>query len=179
MYELLNKYGLTYTGASEQTDLSALRIRLEQVYYLDACFEDLYRRADLIKPRRLSVYRKSLSTLRNSIAAVDRLAENVEHPAENIVSYRYSDGIACSLDLHAAAHTFGAGEHDASYLAAADMLSYLHDTLLAVYHDGKSVIDLRQLPFFKFYIYYRSGDLYDTSGHFTVSFRSFLSVISV
>ena len=37
----LNKNGLTYTGATEETDLSTLYVRGEKVDDLDACFKHL------------------------------------------------------------------------------------------------------------------------------------------
>ena len=39
--ELLDKNCLSYSGASEETDLSSLCIGADKVYDLDACFEDL------------------------------------------------------------------------------------------------------------------------------------------
>ena len=50
------------------------------------------------------------------------------------------------------------------------IMHLIHDTLLSVNFNGKRLIDLRQLPFVEFYIYYRSRDLYDTSGHLAFPF---------
>ena len=45
MDKLLDQYGLTYTGTTEQTDLTTFCIRCKQVDNLDPGFQDFYNRA--------------------------------------------------------------------------------------------------------------------------------------
>ena len=53
--QLLDQYGLTYTGTTEQTDLTTLGIRSQKVDNLDTCLQDLNNRTLLFKGRRISV----------------------------------------------------------------------------------------------------------------------------
>ena len=73
--------GLADTGAAEQTDLSALQVRLEQVDDLDARFEHLELGRLLLKRRCRTVNRPALLGLDGPIGKSDRLAEHVEHAA--------------------------------------------------------------------------------------------------
>ena len=53
--QLLDQYGLTNTGTTEQTDLTTFCIRRKQVDDLDTCLKYLYDRALVFKARRISV----------------------------------------------------------------------------------------------------------------------------
>ena len=53
--QLLNQYSLTYTGSTEQTDLTAFCIRCKKVDNLDSCLKNLYNRTLLFKCWWLSV----------------------------------------------------------------------------------------------------------------------------
>ena len=47
--QLLDQYGLTYAGTTEQTDLTTLGIRRKKVDNLDTCLQDLYNRTLLFE----------------------------------------------------------------------------------------------------------------------------------
>lgn len=53
--QLLNQYSLTYTGSTEQTDLTTFCIRCKKVDNLDSCLKNLYNRTLLFKCWWLSV----------------------------------------------------------------------------------------------------------------------------
>ena len=53
--QLLNQYSLTYTGSTEQTDLTTFCIRCKKVDNLDTCLKNLYNRTLLFKCWWLSV----------------------------------------------------------------------------------------------------------------------------
>ena len=76
--KLLNKHRLADARAAEQTYLTALGVRLKQVYYLDTGLEHLSHRLLLLESRSLAVYLPALAVGEVALA-VYRLAEYVEH----------------------------------------------------------------------------------------------------
>ena len=53
--QFLDQYGFTYTGTTEQTDLTTFGIGCQKVDYFDTCLQDLYNRALFLKGRGISV----------------------------------------------------------------------------------------------------------------------------
>ena len=53
--QFLNQHGLTYTGTTEQTNLTTFCIRSKKVDNFNTCLKDLYYRALILECRRLSV----------------------------------------------------------------------------------------------------------------------------
>ena len=53
--QFLNQYGLTYTGTTEQTDLTTFCIRSKKIDNFNTCLKDLNYRALVLECRRLSV----------------------------------------------------------------------------------------------------------------------------
>ena len=99
--QLLNQYGLTYTGAAEQTDLTALGIRAKKVDDLDACLKDFRRRFNLRKLRCGSVNRYTLDIRVQRAFAIDRLTDNIKHTAERTFADRHHYRAAGICDLYA------------------------------------------------------------------------------
>ena len=76
---------------------------------------------EVVELRRLAVDRPVLGGV-DRAAAVDRLAEQVEHAAERLLADRHRDRAAGVDDLHAADHAVGRAEGDAADAAAAEVL---------------------------------------------------------
>ena len=85
--ELLNQHCFADTGAAEQTDFSALRIRGEQVDDLDTCLQHIAHGA-LLKQRRRGGINPAARPLDLSLA-VDGAAEGVRYAAERSCADRY------------------------------------------------------------------------------------------
>ena len=89
VYKFLNKYGFADTRAAEKTYFAAFRIWCEKVYYFYARFEYLRRRRFRYECGRVAVYACARNVVRERRAAVDRVAEYVEHSAEDGFADRY------------------------------------------------------------------------------------------
>src|SRR4029078_5297254 len=99
--ELLDEHGLADSGAAEETDLAALDVGGKQVDDLDAGFEDLRGRLQLLEGRRVAVDRPTLLGF-HLFALVDDVAEDVEDAAESGVAHGNADRRARVLHVHAA-----------------------------------------------------------------------------
>ena len=159
--ELLDKDGLADACAAEQTDFAALRVRLQKIDDLDAGLEDLDGRVLLVKRRSFSVNAFVRLGCGNGFAAVDGIAEHVEHAAERVFAHRHFDGFARSLNLHTAGKTLTAGKHDAADRVVTHMLGNLHHIPPSVHGKRKGFSDFRQNTGLELYIDDRAGDLYD------------------
>ena len=100
-------------------------------------------------------------------AAVDRLAEQVEHAAERLLADRHRHRAAGVDALQAADQAVGAAEGDAADAAAAEVLLHfagevdLHALVLGV--DLHGVVDRRQLVFGELDVERRADDLGDVA----------------
>ena len=65
--QLHNKNRLSYAGAAEQTDLTALCVRTDQVYYLDTCLQDFCSRHLLFIGRSRTMDSPALHILRSRL----------------------------------------------------------------------------------------------------------------
>ncbi len=96
-------------------------------------------------------------------AAVDRIAEQIEHAAERRLADRHRDGRAGIDALLAADHAVGAAQGDAADAAAAEMLLHLAGQIeihaLVVGFDLHGVVDRRQAVFGKLDVERRADDL--------------------
>ena len=97
--QLLDQDGLSYAGAAEQTDLTALCVRSQQVDDLDTGLQHLYHRTLVFKARRISVDDPVL--LAGQIfSAVDRVAQHVEQTPQCFISHRHGNAGACRNNFH-------------------------------------------------------------------------------
>ena len=105
--QLLDQHGLTYAGAAEQTDLTAFRVRSQQVDNLNAGFQYFHNRALIFKRRRISVDLPVRSGCVYFLAIVDGLAKNVKQTAQCLLSYRnfYAASKGCYFHISAEAFT--------------------------------------------------------------------------
>ena len=91
-------------------------------------------------------------------AAVDRIAQHVEHPPQHLIAHRHADAVSVRHDVHAARQIFAGCEHDAANRVAADLLGDFHHPLFAAGLDGQRFADVRQLSGFKFDVHHGTGD---------------------
>ena len=130
--QLLDQDGFANTGAAEQADLAALHVRGEEVDDLDAGFEDLLIRRQIGRFRRRTMDRPAFDISRQRVAAIDRLAEQVEDPAEGYVTHRDGDRSTGVDHEVAAAQTVGGIHGHGTDPVVTEMLLDLADQVLAL-----------------------------------------------
>ena len=100
-------------------------------------------------------------------AAVHRLAEHVEDPAERDVAHRHRDGRAGVGHLHAAGHAVGGAHGHRAHLVLADVLLHLggeadgHGARRVL--EGEGVVDLGQVLRLELDVEHRADDLDDAA----------------
>ena len=159
---------LADAGAAEQTDLSALHERGDQVDDLDAGLEDFRLRLEVHEVGTLAVNRPAQRVLRDRRAVVHRLAEHVEDASERGRADRHRDRAACVDHFHAAHDRVGRRHGDGAHLVAADVLLHLDDdaNVAAVFRlggDVERVVELGQVLGLELDVEYRTDDLDDLS----------------
>ncbi len=95
--QLLDEHRLAHAGAAEQADLAPLGVGLQQVDDLDPRLQNLHRRALLLKGGGLAVDALEGGIPSNRAAAVDGLAQHVEHPAQGGLPHGDLDGVAGNI----------------------------------------------------------------------------------
>ena len=75
--QFLNQHGLTYTGTTEQTNLTTFCIRSKKVDNFNTCLKDLYYRALILECRRLSV-NYPFFRICNRLSVINCLAEYIK-----------------------------------------------------------------------------------------------------
>ena len=112
--QLLDKDCLADTGASEQTSLTTLGQRRDQVDNFDTGFEDFSFIGLFGQRRRLAVNRRPLGAFGN-LAAVDWFANYVEHATLRVLANRYTDRRASRCNNLAAVQSVGVLQTNRSY----------------------------------------------------------------
>jgi hypothetical protein len=79
--QLLDQDGFTYTGTTEQTDLTTFGIWCQKVDNFDTCLQDLYNRALFLKGRRISVDYPVLFFLQ-AFSTIDGVTQNIEQTTQ-------------------------------------------------------------------------------------------------
>ena len=95
------------------------------------------------------------------LAAVDRIAEDVEQPPERALAHGHAQSAALARNDHAARKTLALGKHDAAHGLRAQVLRDLHHALLAVKVDSQRLADARQAAAGKAHVYHAAGYLND------------------
>ena len=160
--QLLFQNRLADPGAAEQTDLAAFRIRTQKIDDLDARFQNLRRVLLLSKGRRLTMNRQFLFRL-HFAKAVDRLAQNVEHPSQYTVPNRHFDRRSRIDALHSAHQSVRRRHRDAPHDVIADVLCDFNDHSAFFACDFNRVQDGRKILRPKPDVHDRSDHLYDFS----------------
>ena len=114
---------LSDSGAAEHPDLAATDVRLEQVDDLDAGLEHLTARFELAERRRLAVNVPVVVDPGELVGGdVERLAEHVEHVAEDAVTNRHLQAMTEVAHLRAPAQAIGRLHADGPDPVLADLL---------------------------------------------------------
>ena len=179
--QLLDQDGLTYTSTAEQTDLTTLLIRAEQVYDFDTGLKDLSLGGLFLKGRSFSVDRKVLFHLW-LFFIVDRLAQYVENTAQRILTNRYGNRCAGCNGVHTTSQTIGGSHCDTSYGIVTKILCNLDGqgaAILKRYLD--CLVDFRNLALGELDIHDRTDDLRDLTSilfcHLASPFISFSNAL--
>ena len=141
---------LAQTGTAEQTGLATADERRQQVDHLDARFEQLGLGRQVDQLRSVAVDRPVLVGV-DRAAAVDRLADQVEHAAQRGLADRHGHRRAGIDALLAADHAVGAAQGDAADAAAAQVLLHFAGQVdldaLVLGRDLDGVVNRRQVVF--------------------------------
>jgi hypothetical protein len=140
--QLHHVHGLADAGTAEQAHLAALGEGADQVDDLDAGFQQLLRRRELVVGRWLAVDRRG-ARLIDRAALVDGCAQHVHDAAQGGLAHRHRDGGAGVLDHHAATQAVRRTQRDGAHDAVAELLLHLERQRRAVHL--QRVVDLGQL----------------------------------
>ena len=157
---------LAETGTAEQAGLAAADERREQVDHLDAGLEQLGLGREVAELGRVAVDRPVFVGV-DRAAAVDRLADDVEHAAERRLADGHRDRPAGVDAVLAADQAVGAAQRDAPHAAAAQVLLHLAGEVdlhaLVLGDDLHGVVDRRQLVLVELDVERRADDLRDAA----------------
>ena len=160
--QLHDQHGLTDTGAPEQANLAALRVRRQQVDDLDAGDQNLG------LGRLIDVFRRGFMDRRGEISLertqlVNRLTDDVHDATQRARPDRHGNRLAGVRHLLATNQTFGRIHGDGAHDVLAEVLRHFQNQPLVVVSGLESVQDLRQVAF-ELHVHHRSHDLGDLAG---------------
>ena len=86
--QLHDKHRLSYTGTTEESNLTTLHVRLQKVNHLNTRSKNLFLRRKFFKRRSLTVNR--IGALHVELFhTVDRLSDYVQHTTFNLIAGRH------------------------------------------------------------------------------------------
>ena len=130
--QLHDEHRLTYTGTAEETNLTTLHVRLEQVDHLDTGGKHLLVRRELVKLRSLAMDR--ISTLHvQFVHTINRLSDYIHHTALDLLSGRHHDWVACYGNFQATLQAVGIVHGDTANCILTDVLLHLDDQVASVW----------------------------------------------
>ena len=159
--QLLNKHGLTHTGAAEQADLAALGIGRQQVHHLDAGFQNLRGGHHIGEGRCAPVNWHPLRHHRP--LAVDGITHHIEHTAQGGFTHGHGHGGAGVHGGAAPVNTVGGEQGQAAYRVRSKLLHGLHDHLAVLQLDLDCIVNVRQMSGGKLHIYHGACDPFDNT----------------
>ena len=159
--QLLNQHGLAHAGAAEEAYFAPSGIGLQQINDLDARLQNFHRGTLLLKGGGLAVDALHRRALGHGAAAVDGLAQHVEHPPQGGPAHRHLDGVSGHVHGQSPGQPLAGGEHDAAHDAAAHMLRHLHNTDLAVLFHRQLLPQAGERSLLDLHVHHGAGDLYD------------------
>ena len=157
--ELLDKHRLAYTGATKQTDFTALAIWFQQVDNLDACIKHLLYGSQIFKLRGVAMDGISTCTVQ-LLHAVDRVAHYVHQAAFDLCTYRHGDGASQRMHFHTSLQAVRTVHSNSTHRVFTNVLLYLYNQSFAVRpFYFQCVVNTRQHHFclrsFEIDVYYR------------------------
>ena len=161
--QLLDQYSLTYTGTTEQTDLTTLLIRAEQVNDLNTGLQQFCVRRLLCEGRCSTVDRLVRYPLRYRLV-INRLTQYIKYSAQGIFSYRHGNRSSCGDCLHSSYQSVGSTHGDTSDSIITQVLGDFYYQFSSISgRDADRVIDLGKFALIEAYIQYGTDDLGDPS----------------
>ncbi len=152
--------GLAYTGTTEQTNLTALGKRADQVDNFDAGFQQLVGASLLVVARSRAVDTPALF-FADRASFVNRVTQHVHDTAQGLDPDRHGDGCTGVGDGQTALDTFGGTHGDGTYDAITQLLlDFQGQTLIG---HLQRVIHLRHVFAREFHVDDGADDLNDTS----------------
>ena len=124
--KFLDENGLAHAGATEQADLTALQIGLQEVDDLDAREEDVLRGGEFLELGRIAVDGQGALAVQFG-HAVDSIPRHVHHAAADLCPHGHGDGTEGVFHLQTAAETIRGIHGNAAYGIFADVLLHLQD----------------------------------------------------
>ena len=167
--QLHHVHGLAHAGTAEQADLAAFGKRAHQINHLDAGFQQLLRRAEVVVGRGLAVDRHVLDCV-DGATLVDRRAQHVHDSAEGRGTDRHHDRFSGVANHDPAAQAVGRAERDGAHDAVAELLLHFQRQCRAFKLEG--VVNFGHLVARKFHVHHRTNTLNNFSlglSHFVCS----------
>ena len=164
MDQLLDQNGLTDTCAAEEADLTALRVRLQQVDDLDTGLEDLDRGTLVLELRRFPMNDPALIIRGNRRTAVDGLTQHVKHAAERGLADRNTDAVSGVDHVKSTLQAVALRQHNAADHAVALVVGYFHRESLTLHVHGQRLPDRRRGTVFELDVHDGTRDSDDLSG---------------
>ena len=162
--EFLNDNGFSHSCAAEQSDLSALEVRFDEIDHLNSGLKH-FETCVLLNQGRRHFMNGIFSFERDRAQLVDRFANHVDHSAESAFAYRNGYGPPHIFRRHAAHHAIGGLKGNASNAAFAEVLLYLDNDVDRSRHIEAGVgnvqcrVNLRLLPLRKLNVHRRTNHL--------------------
>src|SRR5918997_444588 len=151
--------------AAEETNLAAPPDRAEEVHDLDAGDELLGLGGEILETRGGAVDRPVVLRGLDRALLVHRLAEDVQHPPEDVISHGDGYGVARVVHVQAATEAIRGGHrHGADHIVAEELLDLEGQLLLLVVHlelHGKGVVGLGDVLRAETNVHDGTLDLYD------------------
>ena len=122
--QLGEDHRLAQAGTTEQARLAATHQRRQQIDDLDSGLEDFRLRRQLGELRRIPMNGAVLGR-GDRATTVDRLAQEVEDPAQRLLAHRHLHRLSGVHYLHAAHQTIGRPQRHAAHAVAAQVLLHL------------------------------------------------------
>jgi len=156
--QLLNEHGLAHACAAEQTDLAALGVGADQVDDLDAGFQNFGSGLLLIISGGGAMDGPTLLGVQ-LFAAVDGLAQQIEHPAQALLTHRHADGCAGVGGFGPTLEAVGGAHGDAADHIVANVLGDFGHDGAAVMGNFDGAEQLGKIPVRKSNVQDRADDL--------------------
>ena len=129
--QLHDKDCFSYTGTTEQTDLTTLCIRANQVYDLDTSLQDLCSRHLLLIRRSRTMNGPAFLCFRSRLV-IYRISKKIKYSSQAGISYRNCDRAAGIYCLRAPDKTIGRVHGNTPYDIITNLLCYFGRQLCAV-----------------------------------------------
>ena len=160
--QLLNQNRLTNAGTAEQTNLTTLEVRCDQVNNLDTGFKNL-RRSRLLFVARCGTMDRPVILYRRSGLFVNRLTQQVENTSQCFLADRNLNRAACIYSILAADKAIRTAHCNAANGIIADMLCDLKNKTLSVEIYFNCIQQFREMLLLKANVHDGTDNLHNLS----------------